>query len=161
MKRSKWTQPATLAIAGLMVPLIGCPKAEHEAARVATTKPAEPQAPPAPTPPAEPDPENRVEIRLLSLDEQQDGWLRIEAIRKGATGAWAGGSNPTPGRIVIDTENVDRFSINCAQLHIDWSGRVVLRIDGRSSELTRKKRPLIHFQRSPAGSWDVVRTDSD
>jgi hypothetical protein len=98
-----------------------------------------------------------VEVRITTLSDPQDGWLRIDALRPDAPGAWATGYFlEDPNKIVIETENVAEFSIDLPQLHVNWDRRVILRIDGHSSELIRKRRPILHLRRSPAGSWDVV-----
>ncbi len=161
-----WTQrrglraaPAVALIAAL---LSGCPESDTDRQPVTTTKPAspiEPVAPPSPPEQSATPPENhdRVAVRIRSLADPQRGWLRIEGIRDSAAGAWATGSFlKDKNKIVIETENVERFSINLSKLRLNWNRRVVLRIDGRSSELTRKRRPVLHLHRSPAGSWDVV-----
>lgn len=127
---------------------------------MATSKPAttESAVEAQPPPPAAPsDPDHRVEVRVRTLSDPQDGWLRIEAIHPDAPGAWATGAFiREKNKIVIETENVDEFSIRLPQLHVNWDRRVILRIDGHSSELKWKRRPILHLRRSPAGSWDVV-----
>ncbi|HUU82960.1 MAG TPA: hypothetical protein VM243_05585 [Phycisphaerae bacterium] len=154
-----------LAVA-VVLPLAGCPKPDTDGEPVATSKPAtskpavvappaEPAAPPATT--VAPDPHQRVEVRVRTISDPQDGWLRIEAIHPDAPGAWAtGGFLREQNKIVIETENVDEFSINLPQLRINWDQRVILRIDDRSSELTRKRRPRLYLRRTPAGAWEVV-----
>lgn len=102
-------------------------------------------------------PDHRVEVRVRTLSDPQDGWLRIEVIHPDAPGAWATGAFiRQKNKILIETENVDEFSIRLPQLHVNWDRRVILRIDGHSSELKWKRRPILHLRRSPAGSWDVV-----
>jgi hypothetical protein len=146
----------TAAAAGLLaVAVAGCPESETAPPPVAATRPAEPPVPE----PVEPQPQDpaHVEVRIQTLADPQQGWLRIEAIRDSAVGAWATGwFIAEQNKIVIDTEDVDQFSINLSKLRLDWDRRVVLRIDGRSSELTPKRRPILRLRRSPAGSWDVV-----
>lgn len=143
------------AIAGSAV--CGCPEPEPTTQPVATSRPAAvapaPETPPSPTP----DPHQRVEVRVRRLTDPQDGWLRIEAIRTDAPGAWATGEFlQEDNKIVIETEDVDRFSIRLPELHADWDHRVVLRIDGHSSELKRKRHPILHLHRTPTGAWEVV-----
>ncbi|MCP4246676.1 MAG: hypothetical protein GY778_06475 [bacterium] len=159
MRRCGWI----LSGFGLLVVVSGCPRQERAEPTVTTSRPAtaaEPTEPSEPAPTSQPaatefDP-NRVTNRIRTLADPQDGWLRIEALRDGAPGAWATGWFIPRRKIVIDTEEVDQFSIDLAQLDIDWSRRVVLRINGHSSELSRKPRRTLHLRRSPAGSWDVV-----
>ena len=146
--------------AGVLVALAGCPRQEQGPPPVTTSRPAVTGQPPQPTSTSQPataeaDP-NRVTNRIRSLADPQGGWLRIEALRDGASGAWATGWFIPRRKIVIDTEDVDQFFIDLSQLDIDWSRRVILRINGHSSELSRKPRRKLHLRRSPAGSWDVV-----
>jgi hypothetical protein len=144
------------------VPLsfFGCPKPDSPGQPVATSKPATTEStvevqPPPPAAPSAPD--HRVEVRVRTLSDPQDGWLRIDAIHPDAPGAWATGAFiREKNKIAIETENVDEFSIRLPQLHVNWDRRVILRIDGHSSELKWKRRPILHLRRSPAGSWDVV-----
>lgn len=151
--------PPSTALAGILGGIFvcaGCPQADSAGDPVATSKPAMVQ--PAPQPlPAAPDPNNRVEVRVQTLSDPQDGWLRIEVLHPDAPGAWATGEFILErNKLVIETENVDEFSIALPQLRIDWGHRVILRIDGHSSELIPKRRAILRLHRSPAGSWDVV-----
>ena len=156
-----------VAALGVAVMMAGCPKQENDRPPVATSRPARLPPPAAASQPgpasqttqpaaAASRPSNRVEIRIRTLADPQDGWLGIEAIRQGAPGAWATGALVLDHKIVIDTEDVEQFSIDLSQLHVNWNRRVILRIDGHASELTKKRRPVLHLRRSPAGSWDVV-----
>ena len=146
---------AAPALALLGALLAGCPESDTDRQPVTTTKPASPTEPAAP--PSPPENGDRVVVRIRSLADPQRGWLRIEDIRDSAAGAWATGLLlQHDNKIVIETENVEQFSINLSKLRLNWNRRVVLRIDGRSSELMRKRRPVVHLRRSPAGSWDVV-----
>ncbi len=151
--------PRSAALAGIfgaVFVLSGCPRADSAGDPVATSRPAIAQPDPQP-PPAAPDPHNRVEVRLRTLSDPQDGWLRIEALYPDAPGAWATGEFIRDrNKVVVETENVDEFSIALPQLQIDWDHRVILRIDGHSSELMPKRRAILRLRRSPAGSWDVV-----
>ncbi|MCH7813109.1 MAG: hypothetical protein IID40_03720 [Planctomycetes bacterium] len=160
MVRRFWV---VLAGGGVLVALAGCPRQDQGQPPVTTSRPAaaaQPTEAPEPTSTSQPakteaDP-NRVTNRIRSLADPQYGWLRIEALRHGASGAWATGWFIPRRKIVIDTENVDQFFIDLSQLDLDWNQRVILRINGHSSELSRKPRGKLHLRRSPAGSWDVV-----
>ncbi|MHC4093175.1 MAG: hypothetical protein ACYSVY_23390 [Planctomycetota bacterium] len=150
------------AALGIMLAIAGCPKRESAGPPVTTSKPAATSQPAPTSQPGQPqtqpaDRPDSVEIRIQTLADNQDGWLRIEAIRSGAHGAWATGSFVPRNKIIIETEDVEQFSIDLSQLRINWNRRVVLRIDGHASELTKKRRPVVHLRRSPAGSWDVVQ----
>ncbi len=140
----------------LMLPLVlmltGCPRSEEPPNPVTTTKPApaEPDLPPANVDP------NFAEVRITSLADPQTGWLRIGQIRKDAPGAWATGSLVRDNKLVIETEDVEEFSIRLTDMHINWTGRVILRINGQSSELMKRNRQVLRLKRSQAGSWDAV-----
>lgn len=161
----------------LAVACSGCPKQEQRSEPVVTTKPApvpatepvevppspppveqQPPKPPEPEPkPPPPDKPNWVEVKVRTPFERQTGWLKIEELRDDASIARAvGWYPPKDNRIVIQTEGVQQFAIDLGSLGPDWERRVILRIDGRSSELTRKKSRVVHLRRSPAGAWEVV-----
>jgi len=146
--------------------LVGCPERQATTAPVSTSQPAEgspaPTTEPADEPqtqPARPVDPNHVRVRIRSLTDPQNGWLRIEELQPDADGAWATGDFLLDNKLIIETENVAQFSIDLSQIRINWDRRVVLRIDGYASELTPKRRPLLHLRRSPAGSWDVVEPE--
>ncbi len=83
-----------------------------------------------------------------------DRWLRVESLRDGVEGGWATGRFiGESNKLVIETEGVARFALALDRVEIDWTRRVVLRIDGSNSELTRKHFPTIRLERSPAGNW--------
>ena len=151
------------AVVALSALLAGCPEPEPASEPVATSRPAavaEPTPPPEPAPESiakEPPDHNRVEVRVQRVTDPQHGWLRIEAIREGAPGAWATGRFIPDNRIEIETEAVSEFSLDVSDLHINWDRRVVLKIDGRASELIRKKSPVIHLQQDQTGAWNVVK----
>ncbi len=146
----------------VLVMITGCPDSEADRPPVTTTKPIEPARPtptaiPAEQPAPPPEDPDHAEVRMATLTDPQFGWLRIEGIRDSAVGAWATGSFLSDrNKIVIETENADQFTINLAKLRLNWNKRVILRINGHSSELTKKRDPLLRLHRSPAGSWDVV-----
>jgi hypothetical protein len=151
-----------LAAVALALATAGCPDSDTGRPPVATTKPIAPEQIDATAPtPAElttqPDNGDHVEVRIVALSDPQRGWLRIESIRDSAMGAWGTGDFlAEQNKIVIDTENVDQFTINLSKLRLNWNRRVILRIDGHSSELTPKRRPILRLRRSPAGGWKVV-----
>ena len=149
------------AVLGLAAVIVGCPKQEN-AHSPATTRPAVTSQPAPASRPAQAttqpaSPPNHVQVRIHTLADPQDGWLRIEAIRSDAPGAWATGRFVFDNKIIIETEDVEQFSIDLSQIRINWNRRVILRINGYSSELTKKRRPLVHLRCSPTGSWEVVK----
>ncbi len=159
-------RPLGTVICGLLLATLaaGCPEPATNSPPVATSRPAEAsvaEPPPSPaTQPARPVPSQRnnfVELRINHLNDPQDGWLRIEAMREGAPGAWATGHFILDRKIEIETEHVDQFSIDVSRLRINWNRRVILKIDGRASQLSRKKSPVVHFKRDRTGAWNVVK----
>jgi len=75
-------------------------------------------------------------------------------------GAWADGWLEGDNKIVINTDNVHVFRLNLSRLRINRDKRLILRLDGYSSELRRDRPPLIHFRRTPAGAWEVFDPNS-
>ena len=91
--------------------------------------------------------------------EPEARWLAVERIAEGADGAWATGGLVAANKIVIETENVAQFRLDLDEIPVDWSRRVVLRIDGRPSELTREHYPTLRLRRSPTGGWLPVESE--
>ena len=48
------------------------------------------------------------------------------------------------------------FSIDLAQIPVDWSRAVVLSLDGVPVELRRRDTQRLHFTRTPQGAWLIV-----
>ncbi len=86
----------------------------------------------------------------------QQGWASIEERADPAMRAWLEGTTQRPDVIVIATENISQFKLNLPHLGVDWSKRIALRIDGSTSELTKKRWPSMTLMRTPAGAWVVV-----
>ncbi len=111
-----------------------------------------------------PDP-NRVSVSIeqlenLASETTADRWLRVVKLADKASGGWATGAFTPANRITIETRSVLEFSMDLSRIPINWNRRVVLRIDGHTSELTRAHYPVIRLRRSPTGGWNVV-DDSD
>jgi len=86
----------------------------------------------------------------------QMGWAVIDERAESAQRAWVEGEVVVGDRFVIQTQNVRRFTLDLTRVRLDWSKRIVLRMDGFNSELTRKRWPKLHFIRTPSGAWDAV-----
>lgn len=98
---------------------------------------------------------NRVDIGAVVDDSGK--WLTVEAIHGDAPGAWATGSFLAKrNRIVINTEGVARFSIDMPRLPVRWDKLVVIRIDGRNSELVQRDQAIYRFVLDDHGSWVVL-----
>ncbi len=85
-------------------------------------------------------------------------WLRIELLREDAAVGWATGSiHPGSNSIVIETEGAKRILLDLSRIHVDWSRRVILRIDGQGSQLLHGKTQIKHLEVTPAGRWRAIR----
>ncbi len=89
-------------------------------------------------------------------DGLQMGWASIEARDDPDQRGWIEGTTERPDVIVIETENVSQFKLNLPHLGVNWSKRIALRIDGSTSELTKKRWPSMVLLRTPAGAWVVA-----
>lgn len=84
-------------------------------------------------------------------------WLLVEKVHKGAAGAWATGSfDPKRNKIVIQTQDVERFAINVGRMEIDWRRLVVIRINDINSELRKRDFTLYRFVQDDHGQWVVL-----
>lgn len=81
----------------------------------------------------------------------------IAGVEDNARSAWAEGRTEDGEKLVIDTQNVGRFRLDLSRVRLDWSKRIVLRIDGHNRELTRKNLPVIIYRRTTTGGWRVER----
>lgn len=98
---------------------------------------------------------NRVAIGAHVANSKD--WLTVDQIRDGAQGAWATGSFLAErNRIVIDTEGVARFSIDMSRVPVRWEKLVVIRIDGRNSELVKRDQAIYRFALDDHGRWVVL-----
>jgi hypothetical protein len=88
-----------------------------------------------------------------------DAWLHIEGLKENVEGGWITGHSPATNRIVIYTDNVTQFSMNVSALELDWSRRVWVRLDDHGFELTHKRNPVIHLQKTSTGGWELVDPD--
>ncbi len=134
--------------------------------KINTEKEAEEEKKPAqPAPQNDDQPTGHVTVTIPDLEPYQPDnaeaqWLGVDRIAEDADGAWATGGVFAGNRVVIRTENVAQFRIELDRLPVDWDRRVVLRIDGRPSELTRKHYPTLTLRRSPTGGWIPVEPDN-
>jgi len=69
--------------------------------------------------------------------------------------AWVEGEVIGGDQFVINTQNARRFTLDLTRVRLNWNKRIVLRMDGFNSELTRKRWPTLRFVRTAAGAWDV------
>lgn len=97
----------------------------------------------------------RVDIGAHVVDSE--GWLTVDGIRDQAPGAWATGSYiAARNRIVIETQGVARFSIDMSRVPVRWDKLVVIRIDGRNSELVKRKQTIYRFALDEHRHWVVL-----
>ncbi len=98
---------------------------------------------------------NRVDIGVHVADSED--WLTVDEIRDDAPGAWATASFlAARNRIVIETERVARFSIDMPRVPVRWDKLVVIRIDGRNSELVKREQAIYRFALDEHGHWVVL-----
>lgn len=115
---------------------------------------------PTVTPPAERPPEpielpTRVDIGK-DMDEPER-WLFVTEARERKTAAWASGSfDKDRNKLSIRTDNVERFTVDTSRIPIDWQKLVVIRIDGKNSELRKRDDPVLTFALDEHNRWVVV-----
>jgi hypothetical protein len=103
--------------------------------------------------PVEPAP---LETRTTPPSRLHPGWLQITDRRDNQERAWVEGHVIGDDKLVIDTHNVAQFDLDISRLQLNWSTQIVLRLDGHTSQLTRKPGPIKTFLLSRAGAWHVV-----
>lgn len=99
---------------------------------------------------------DKADALIEAMEEGKEKWVRVVEIKDGQPGAWITGQFEKPNRIVISVEGAEQFELDTSKLDIDWTKRVVLRINEANSELTRKKSPVIQLKQSAGGGWYVV-----
>lgn len=101
--------------------------------------------------------ERELAAALAVLEAQTDpGWLTVTDIADGAEGGWATGDfDEERNRLVIDTENVTGFAVDMSRVPVDWGKLVVLRLDGRNSELRKRDAAVYQFVIDAEGRWVV------
>jgi hypothetical protein len=91
------------------------------------------------------------------LYEDEDRWLTVLEAKAGTEGGWATGSfDARRNRLTIRTRDVARFMVDTGRIPINWERLVVVSLDGRTSELRRRKDPVLHFVLNEQREW-VVR----
>ncbi len=144
----------TSAILLLCVAHLGCRPSASDVAPDSAVAPA-PHAPVKVTP----EPERPVDAlaELEKIEVQPDKWLFVEGEVQEAGGAWVTGwFSDEANKIAIETHGANGFRLELSKISIDWSRRVVLRIDERSFELKKRKTSTVHFKKTPTGGWDTV-----
>jgi hypothetical protein len=97
----------------------------------------------------------RVETTVLSPDDPQAGWLRILAMDKATRKATVSGVFPQQNKMVVDTDNVERLSVDLSMLPIKPRQQIILQLDRQGIELSQKHRGRVVLQRSHTGLWTV------
>ncbi len=152
-KLATWTIRLLVALGTVaLVPSCRKPSAAHDNANEQSSNPSVEQT-------VESDTTGEVPIRVdigVHVVDSED-WLTVNEIRDEAPGAWATGSFLAErNRIVIETEAVARFSIDMGRVPIRWERLVVIRIDGRNSELVKRDQAIYRFVLDDRGSWVVL-----
>lgn len=87
-------------------------------------------------------------------------WLRIESLRRDAVVGWASGSILSGSNIIeIATQGARCISLDLSEIHVDWSRRVILRIDGQGSELRHGKVQIKYLEATESGRWRTLRPE--
>lgn len=96
----------------------------------------------------------RVDLGLSIVDPKR--WLIVDKVKADAPGAWATGDfDPKRNKLTIRTRDVAQFTIDTSRIPIRWERLVVIRIDGRNSELARRSSDVLHFVNDKRG-WRVT-----
>ncbi len=83
-------------------------------------------------------------------------WLFVQKVVKDGDGGWATGAfDPKRNKITIETHAVESFLIDTSRVAINWKKLVILRINGRNSELKKRDRQVLHFALDRHGLWVV------
>ncbi len=107
---------------------------------------------PAERPPIKAEP---ISVVLPEL-EDPNRWLIVQKVESGGDGGWATGSfEQSRNKIVIETHDVESFVIDTSRVAINWKKLVILRIDGRNSELRKRDQQVLHFMLDNSGRWVV------
>ena len=123
--------------------------------QTAKTDPPQPAKPSGPAQPAKPD--YAPPSPTFPLPDHDAGrWLTVDKVRGDAPGAWATGSfDRKSNKLIIDTHDVDGFSIDTTRAVVDWNRRVILRLDGHNSQLKRRDNSILRFVHDDQRGWYV------
>ena len=161
---------ASLAGLGVLAAAWGCGEREAPptSPQTPTPKHAPPATPPAtaPTPKLSPvapaDPPEPVDpfhltFRLSGPDQAQTGWVRVGQFFNddqpaGVDAKWEGDN-----RIIIDTRNVQRMSLDLGRLPVRRGKSLFLRLNGQGIQLSSRHGPVVEFERGQAGNWSLRR----
>ncbi len=117
------------------------------------------------TPAQEETTQNASHPTLIPVDLQtseelplRSGWVKLTQKKENEQRSWIEGEVISDDKLSITTENMAVFDLDLSRISMDWSGSVVLRIDGFNSELRRKDRTVLRMQRSASGGWTVAES---
>lgn len=102
-----------------------------------------------------PPPPPPLAIERMPPSPLQVGWVTLTEHDDAKQHAWIEGEVVNGDEFTINTSNVRRFTLDLTRVRLNWSKRIVLRMDGFNSQLTKKRWPRLNFVRTPAGAWDV------
>ncbi len=93
---------------------------------------------------------------VLPVIEDSNRWLIVKKVSSGGDGGWATGAfDRGRNKIVIETHDVESFVVDTSRVTINWKKLVILRIDGRNSELRKRDYQLLNFSLDHSGAWVV------
>ena len=140
-----WILPPTLILAWLT--LSAC---QHSEAPKTTSTQVSPTPQPQDSVPASPP------ATLFGRNDSDD-WLFIEKVRPDTPDGWARGTfDKNRNKIAVETNGALGFALDIERIPIDWERLVVIRIDGKNSELRKRDYSRYHFQRDKYGRWIVA-----
>ena len=100
-------------------------------------------------------------VRLFVRKPSQDqpGWLRITELGDENDIGTCTGVFPRHNRIEIESGNVRELRLHISYLPLAEKKRIILKIDGQTMELARKRRSYVTLERGVTGAWQVAKSD--
>lgn len=96
------------------------------------------------------------DLKSVELPDSAERWIRGERLIEGVSGGWVTGSVSAENRVVVESDGLAQVILDLSRVPVDWNRRVILRIDGHTSELTRDRFPTLRLRRIPTGGWLAV-----
>lgn len=114
--------------------------------------PRETEATKPETPPPAPEP-----VKAESHFHSSAEWVEIVALTDGATrGDIEAVFDEGRNKFTIDAEGVSEFLLDVCRVKVNWTRPVILKIDGRNSELRKRDYCRLRMRMVGRGAWEVV-----
>lgn len=132
----------------------GCSERTAEPAqappRIRSPRETEAATPKTPAPAPEP-------VKAESPFHSSAEWVEIVALSDGATsGAIEAGFDEGRNKFTIDATGVSEFLLDVCRVKVNWNRPVILKIDGRNSELRKRDYCRLRMRMVGSGAWEVV-----